>query len=144
MDGYVPGEPEWEAEGPRSDVLCVDDAFEGPFLAPVDDATFPELAEPDLRLPDPGDSAAQDLAAIEITTDMTELSLSRNGASPERNRNPAHERQAKQLPPLDLLNLPISTGAEIYRDEIQQNSLILTQTLREFGMECSWPSVAGR
>ena len=138
VDGYAPLDDGLAVEPPPDDVIRVDDAFDGPFIAPVDEETFAipeEFSTPPAESP-----ASPDQVSLQITTDMTELLDSRARRKSKKEPKPRRKEResdgAYELPPLDLLNLPLTAGAEIYRDEIQQNSMILSQTLREFGMEC--------
>ena len=110
LDGYTEPEPDLFVldEPPQDDLL----RFEAP------------IAELDAPLS----------GAPEITTDMKEIAESRKRRKAKR-MHPAHEG-AYVLPPLELLNLPTAHAPEIFRDEIQHNSMLLTRTLSEFGMDC--------
>lgn len=127
VDGYAPGAI-WD--DPDDTVIRMDELPDEPPDFDVDGPTPP---------PETTEAAAVslDLDGLEITTEMTGILESRQRRKPGKEKKRRQERAGDyELPALDLLALPLTAGAEIFRDEIQQNSLILSQTLREFGMEC--------
>jgi DNA segregation ATPase FtsK/SpoIIIE, S-DNA-T family len=77
---------------------------------------------------------AIDSSGIEIVTDMEEIKASRRRRKPGKERPESISGAEYQMPGLDLLNLPAASGVEIYRDEIENNSAVLQQTLQEFGI----------